>query len=129
MATHNFTPRMVELKISTQAPNSNPNPSEDHEADGLCLAKIGLESVSIIHQIMIDLDMLPQSTAVPPTLPLETKVVRTPQSGSPINQPVVMVRWMLRVKMTNNWVSERREREVEVEAIGANCRRNLRLTS
>ena len=57
---------MVELKISTQAPNSNPNPSEDHEADGLYLAKIGLESVSIINRIMIDLDMLPQSTVVHP---------------------------------------------------------------
>lgn len=105
MATDSFAPRMVELKISTQAPNPNPNPSEDHEADGLYLAKIGLESVSIINRIMIDLDMLPQSTVMhPETLPLETKVVRTPQSGSPINQPVVMVRWMLRVKMTSNCV-------------------------
>ena len=88
MATNNFAPRMVELKISTQAPNSTPNPSEDHEADGLCLAKIGLEPVSIINRIMIDLDTLPRSTVVQPeTLPLETKVVRTPQSGSPINHP------------------------------------------
>jgi hypothetical protein len=59
MATTHFAPRMVQLKISTQAPNPNPNPSKDHEADGLYLAKIGLESVSIISQIMIDLDMLP----------------------------------------------------------------------
>jgi hypothetical protein len=65
---------MVELKISTQAPNSNPNPSEDHEADGLYLAKIGLESVSIINRIMIALDMLLQSTVVlAGTLPLETE--------------------------------------------------------
>jgi hypothetical protein len=104
MATNSFAPRIVELKISTQTPNSNPNPFEDHEANGLYLAKIGLESVSIINRIMIDLDMLPQSSRAPETLPLETKVVRTPQSDSPINQPVVMVRWMLRVKMTSNCV-------------------------
>src|SRR2546421_3912300 len=105
MATDSFAPRMVELKISTQAPNPNPNPSEDHEADGLYLAKIGLDSFSIINRIMIDLDMLfAEHSRAPETLPLETKVVRTPQNGSPINQPVVMVRWMLRVKMTSNCV-------------------------
>src|SRR4051794_4222419 len=99
MATNSSAPRMIELKISIQAPNSNPNPSEDHEADGLYLAKIGLESVSIINRVMIAPDMLLQSTVVlAGTLPLETKVVRTPQSGSPINQPVMMVRWMLRVE-------------------------------
>src|SRR5271163_1092587 len=101
MATDSFAPRMVELKISTQAPNPNPNPSEDHEADGLYLAKIGLESVSIINRIMIDLDMLPQSTVVhPKPYRLKRKWSALRRAGSPINQPVVM----LRVKMTSNCV-------------------------
>src|ERR1700761_8771885 len=87
MAPNNFASRMVELKISTQAPNSNPNPSEDHEADGLYLAKIGLETF-FYHQSNCGRPWYASAehSRATETLPLETKVVHAPQSGSPINQ-------------------------------------------
>jgi hypothetical protein len=66
MATNSLAQWVAELEISTQAPNSTPNPSEDHEADGLYRAKTGLEPVSIINRIMIDLDMLPESLVARP---------------------------------------------------------------
>jgi len=47
-APDSLAPEAAELRISTQTPKSNPNPSEDHEADGLHLAKTGLEPDSIV---------------------------------------------------------------------------------
>lgn len=58
---------VTKLEISNQAPISNANPSRDHEADRPPLAKAGLESMSIITWIMIDLDMLPESIVVQPS--------------------------------------------------------------
>ena len=48
MTSDSFVARMVELKTPTQAPNSNPNPFEDHEADRANLAATGLEPDSLL---------------------------------------------------------------------------------
>jgi hypothetical protein len=64
MAIDSLVPGAAKLKISAQTPKSNPSPSEDHEADGLSLAKIGFEPTSIINRITVDLDTLTESTVV-----------------------------------------------------------------
>jgi hypothetical protein len=64
------------------------------------------------------------------TLPLETKVVHTPQSGSPINQSRCDGQVDAASDDDEQWSWPGcKEREVEVGAIGASCRRNMRLTN
>lgn len=97
MAIDSLVPGVAGLKISIQIPKPNPNPSEDHEADGLSLAKTGLEPISIIHRIMIDLDALSESTAIQSKVQRLLRNWSSPRrTGNRSAPSSVNVRWMLR---------------------------------